>query len=119
MGDTKKPAAKVRDYRLYELERIAADALRDAERCLKGRRVDIERLILEKFKLKIESFVELRRRWDAYAFIDTTAKVISIDAELMNEVRLEKKYRALSYSPALVRKLPDHRRPDENRGNIG
>ena len=55
--------------------------------------MDIERLILEKFKLKIESFVELRRRWDTYAFIDATGAVISIDAELMNEVRLEKKYR--------------------------
>ena len=93
MGDTKKPAAKIRDYRLYELERIAADALRDAERCLKGRRVDIERLILEKFKLKIESFADLRRRWDTYAFIDTTSMVIFIDADLMNEIRLEKKYR--------------------------
>ena len=93
MGDTKKPAAKIRDYRLYELERIAADALRDVERCLKGRRVDIERLILEKFKLKIESFADLRRRWDTYAFIDTTSMVIFIDADLMNEIRLEKKYR--------------------------
>lgn len=93
MADTKKPTIKVRDYRLYELERIAADALRGAEACVKGRRVDIERLILEKFKLKIESFADLRRRWDAYAFIDTTAKVIFIDAELMNEARLEKKYR--------------------------
>jgi Zn-dependent peptidase ImmA (M78 family) len=93
MGDTKKAAAKVRDYRLYELERIAADALRDAERCLKGRCLDIERLILEKFKLKIETFVELRRRWDTYAFIDTTGAVIFIDADLMNETRLEKKYR--------------------------
>lgn len=93
MGDTKKPAVKVRDYRLYELERIAADALRGAESCVKGRRVDIERLILEKFKLKIESFIELRRRWDTYAFIDTTGAVIFIDADLMNEERLEKKYR--------------------------
>jgi len=93
VADTKKPSIKVRDYRLYELERIAADALRDAEVCIKGRRVDIERLILEKFKLKIESFTDLRRRWDAYAFIDTTAKVIFIDAELMNEARFEKKYR--------------------------
>ena len=93
MADTKKPSIKVRDYRLYELERIAADALRDAGSCIKGRRVDIERLILEKFKLKIESFADLRRRWDAYAFIDTTAKVVFIDAELMNEARLEKKYR--------------------------
>lgn len=93
MGDTKKPTVKVRDYRLYELERIAADALQGALRCIKGRRVDIERLILEKFKLKIESFADLRRHWDAYAFIDTTARVIFIDADLMNEERFEKKYR--------------------------
>ena len=91
MGDTRRPTVKVRDYRLNELEQIAADALRDAESCIKGRRVDIERLILEKFK--IESFADLRRRWDAYAFIDTTGQVIFIDAELMNEERLEKKYR--------------------------
>ncbi|MBU6409064.1 MAG: hypothetical protein KGR98_01635 [Verrucomicrobia bacterium] len=93
MGDTKRPALKVRDYRLYELDRIAADALRDAKICVKGRRVDIERLILEKFKLKIESFADLRRRWDAYAFIDTTARVIFMDADLMNEERFERKYR--------------------------
>lgn len=93
MGDTKRPTVKVRDYRLYELEGIAADALRGAERCIKSRRVDVERLILDKFKLKIETFVDLRRRWDTYAFIDTTASVIFIDADLMNEERLEKKYR--------------------------
>ena len=93
MGATKKPTLKVRDYRLYELERIAAEALRGAECCIKGRRVDIERLILEKFKLKIETFVDLRRRWDTYAFIDTTGTVIFIDADLMNEARMEKKYR--------------------------
>ena len=93
MGDTKKPTVKVKDYRLYELERIAADALRGAEVCVKGRRVNVERLILEKFKLKIESFADLRRRWDAYAFIDTTARVIFMDADLMNEARLERKYR--------------------------
>lgn len=90
MGDTKKPAVKIRDYRLYELERIAADALRDAESCVKGRRVDIERLILEKFRLKIETFVDLRRRWDTYAFIDTTSAVVFIDADLMNEVTARK-----------------------------
>jgi Zn-dependent peptidase ImmA (M78 family) len=93
VGDTRRPAVKITDYRLYELERIAADALRDAERCLKKRRVDIERLILEKFRIKIETFVDLRRRWDTYAFIDTTGAVIFIDADLMNEDRLEKKYR--------------------------
>jgi Zn-dependent peptidase ImmA (M78 family) len=55
--------------------------------------VDIERLTLEKFKLKIETFIDLRRRWDTYAFADTTGGVIFIDADLMNEERLEKKYR--------------------------
>ena len=49
MADTRPSAVKVKDFRLYELERIAADALRDAGACVKGRRVDIERLILEKF----------------------------------------------------------------------
>jgi len=93
VGDTRRPAVKVRDYRLYELERIAAAALQGAERRLKGRRVDIERLVLEKFQLKIETFADLRRRWDTYAFIDTTGAVIFIDADLMNEARLEKKYR--------------------------
>jgi Zn-dependent peptidase ImmA (M78 family) len=93
VADTRKPALRVKDYRLYELEQIAADALRDAERCFKDRRVNIERLILEKFNLKIETFIDLRRRWDTYAFIDTTGAVIFIDADLMNEERLEKKYR--------------------------
>ena len=93
MADTRKPAPRVKDYRLYELEQIAADALRDAQHCFKGQRVDIERLILEKFRIKIETFVDLRRRWDTYAFIDTTGSTIFIDAELMNEDRLEKKYR--------------------------
>lgn len=93
MGDTRKPTVKVSDYRLYELERIAAEALRGADRCLRGRRVDVERLTLEKFGIKIETFVDLRRRWDTYAFIDTTGAVIFIDADLMNETRLERKYR--------------------------
>jgi len=93
VADTRKPVPKVRDYRLYELERIAAEALAEAPQCVKGLRVDIERLILEKFKIKIEAFHDLRRRWDTYAFIDTTAKVIFVDAELMDSDRLEKKYR--------------------------
>ncbi len=91
MGATKKPAVK--DYRLFELEHVAAAALADAPHCVKGRRVDIERLILEKHQLRIEAFHDLKRRWDTYAFIDTTAKVIFVDAELMDADRLEKKYR--------------------------
>lgn len=91
MGATKKPAVK--DYRLFELEHVAAAALAGASHCVKSQRVDIERLILEKYQLRIEAFHDLRRRWDTYAFIDTTAKVIFVDAELMDSDRLEKKYR--------------------------
>jgi hypothetical protein len=107
VADTRKPALRVKDYRLYELEQIAAEALRDAERCFKDRRVDIERLILEKFKLKIETFIDLRRRWDTYAFIDTTGGVIFIDADLMNEIsfHLGGRTGAFSRSSAVIRRL--------------
>ncbi|MBI4025752.1 MAG: hypothetical protein HY360_12280 [Verrucomicrobia bacterium] len=54
----------MKDHRLFELERIAATAMEGAAQCVKGRRVDIERLIQEKFQLKIEAFHELRQRWD-------------------------------------------------------
>ncbi|HUI08191.1 MAG TPA: ImmA/IrrE family metallo-endopeptidase [Verrucomicrobiae bacterium] len=93
MGATRRPAPTVKDFRLFELERIAAAALAGAPQCLKGLRVDIERLILEKHQLRIEAFHDLKRRWDTYAFIDTTAKVVFVDAELMDSDRLEKKYR--------------------------
>lgn len=67
MADIRKPVPKVKDYRLYELKPIAAEALAGAERCCQGSRIDIERLILEKFKIRIEAFHDLRRRWDTYA----------------------------------------------------
>ncbi|MCX6907232.1 MAG: ImmA/IrrE family metallo-endopeptidase [Verrucomicrobia bacterium] len=93
MADTKKPRLIVKDYRLFELETIAAQALADAAACVRGRRVDVERLILEKFGLRIEAFYDLRRKWDTYAFIDTKGQVIFVDAALMDNVGLEKKYR--------------------------
>ncbi len=55
--------------------------------------MDIERLILERFGMKIATFADLKSRWDTYAFINTTATVIFIDAGLMNEARFERKYR--------------------------
>lgn len=93
MGVTGQPRIRVRDYRPYELERVAGEALRGAERCLRGPRVDVERLVLEKFRISIVTFADLKSRWDTYAFIDTTAAVIFIDAALMNEARFERKYR--------------------------
>ena len=81
MADTKK-SPKVREFRLFELERIAAGALAKGPKCVRGRRVDIERLVQETFGLKIIAFHELSRRWKTYAFIDTTGKAVFVVAKL-------------------------------------
>jgi hypothetical protein len=59
VADTGKPSPKVREFRLFELERIAAGALAKGPQCMRGRRVDIERLAQETFSLKIIAFHEL------------------------------------------------------------
>jgi hypothetical protein len=61
VGDTGK-RLKVREFRLFELERIAAGALAKGPQCVRGRRVNIERLLQEAFGLKIIAFHELSRR---------------------------------------------------------
>jgi hypothetical protein len=83
VADTKK-SPKVREFRLFELERIAAGALAKGPQCVRGRRVDIERLVQETFGLKIIAFHELSRRWKTYAFIDTTGKAVFVDADLID-----------------------------------
>ena len=92
MADTGK-SPKVREFRLFELERIAAGALAKGPQCVRGRRVNIERLAQETFGLKIIAFHELSRRWKTYAFIDTTGEAVFVDADLIDNVQLEKKYR--------------------------
>jgi IrrE N-terminal-like domain len=92
VADTRK-SPKVREFRLFELERIAATALAKGPQCMRGRRVDVERLAMESFGLKIIAFHELNRRWKTYAFIGTTGKAVFVDADLIDNVQLEKKYR--------------------------
>jgi len=75
------------------LERIATTALAKGPQCVRGRRVNIERLVQETFGLKIIAFHELSRRWKTYAFIDTAGKAVFVDADLIDNVKLEKKYR--------------------------
>src|SRR5438270_854879 len=58
----------LREFRLFELERIAATALAKGPECIRGRRVNVERLAQETFGLKIIAFHELSRRWKTYAF---------------------------------------------------
>ena len=93
MADTKKPALKVRDFSLWELERIASDALGKAPRCVAGRRVNIERLLQEGFGVRILSYADLARQWKTYAFINTTGKYVFVDADLLDNVGQAKKYR--------------------------
>ena len=93
MADTKKPSLSVREFALWQLERIAADALTKAPKCVTGRRVDIERLMQEGFDIELIAFHELTRRWKTYAFIDTTAKKVFVDADLMDNLAQAKKYR--------------------------
>ena len=90
MADTKKPSLKVREFRLFELERIAAAALAKGPQCVRGRRVNIGRLVQETFGLKIIAFRKLSRRWKTYAFIDTTGKAVFVDADLIDNVQLKK-----------------------------
>jgi hypothetical protein len=92
VADTEK-SPKVREFRLFELERIAAGALAKGPQCVRGRCVNVERLAQEAFGLKIIAFHELSRRWKTYAFIDTTGKAVFVDADLIDNVQLEKKYR--------------------------
>ena len=84
MADSGKPTLKVREFALYELERIAAQALAKAPRCVTDRRVDIERLLEEGFAVQLVAFHELQRRWKTYAFIDTKSRTVFVDADLMD-----------------------------------
>lgn len=93
MADTKKPGLKVREFDLWQLERIAADALAKDLQCIRGRCVRIEHLIETGFGVRLVAFQELTRRWKTYAFIDTTSKVVVVDADLMDDVGQAKKYR--------------------------
>jgi len=92
VADTNKPNLKVREFKLFELERIAKNALAKAPDCIKSRVVDIERL-LEAHGVKLVTFQDLARQWKTYAFIDTKSRFVFVDAELMDDVFEAKKYR--------------------------
>lgn len=81
------------DYKLFELDKIATNELNDAGCHIKGNRVDVEGLILGKHKLQIEAFVDLRRKWDTYGFLNVDGDRIYVDADLMDDEYEEKKYR--------------------------
>lgn len=83
---------KVPDFKLYELERKAEDTLKRYPQCIRDLRVDIE-LLVDLNGLRVESFRELRHKWDTYAFPDVTGRFIFVDADLMDDPGEEKKLR--------------------------
>ena len=93
MADSGKPTLKVREFALFQLERIAAQALARAPQCVAGRRVDVEGLLEKGFDVQLVAFHELQRRWKTYAFIDTKSKTVFVDADLMDNINVAKKYR--------------------------
>ena len=85
-------AIKVPDYKLYELERKAEEAIKRYPQCARGLRVDIE-LLVDLNGVRVESYRDLRRKWDTYAFPDVTGRFIFVDADLMDDPDEEKKLR--------------------------
>jgi len=53
---------------------------------------DVERIVRETFALKIFGFHELKRRWKTCASIDTTGTAVFLDADLFDNVQLEKQH---------------------------
>jgi hypothetical protein len=85
-------AIRVPDFKLYELERKAEDVVRRFPQCVRELRVDIE-LLVESCGIRIESFHNLRCKWDTYAFPDVTGRFIFVDVDLMDDPAEEKKFR--------------------------
>lgn len=93
MADSREPSLKVRDFKLWELERVAAGALAKAPQCIKAGRVNIERLLEEGHHVQLIACQELARQWKTYAFTDTKGRYVFVDADLMDDVSEAKKYR--------------------------
>ena len=75
-------AIKVPDFKLYELERKAEEALKRSPQCVRGLRVDIE-LLIDLNGVRVESYRDLRRKWDTYAFPDITGRFIFVAGALL------------------------------------
>jgi len=91
VADTERP--ELRFYRLHELEIIAEHELEGTEEYFNSYRCDIESLIIKKYGLIITTHAYLKTNHDTYAYTVVGLNRIFIDSQLMDEDRLEKKYR--------------------------
>jgi Zn-dependent peptidase ImmA (M78 family) len=89
----KKKRPQIKDYPLWELEIIAQDVIRDAEYCIQGNRVDIERLVETKFGIIIDIHYNLQKKYDVMAYMLIHENRLFIDDKLIDDPRLTKRYR--------------------------
>jgi Zn-dependent peptidase ImmA (M78 family) len=91
VGDMRKP--EIKDYRLYELEKIAKEVIDESIDYIKDYRVDIESLIIGRHGLIVDAFFELNKRHGKLAFMLKDSNRIFIDDWLLDDVKQEKRYR--------------------------
>jgi hypothetical protein len=84
---------KPKFYHLYQLEKIAENTLNDSDKYFHKLRFDIESFIIERYKLIPDTFFYLKSRHDTWAFTLIGLNRIFIDHQLIDNDRLENKYR--------------------------
>jgi len=98
VGDIEKRQGKrnipeVHDYPLWKLEQIAEDVLKDATFCIQEYRIDIEKLIDQKYEIIIDIHYNLQPKYDVMAYMLTQSKRLFIDDNLFDNPRNAKRYR--------------------------
>jgi len=89
----KKKKSQIYDYSLWQLENIAQKVLIDADYCIQGYRVDIERLIHTKYKIIIDIHYGLQQKYGVMAYMLIHGNRLFIDNKLIDDPRLTKRYR--------------------------
>lgn len=89
----KRDKPRIHDYPLWKLENIAQEALKGAEYCIHGCRVDIEKLIEIRYGIIIDIHYNLQKEIGVMAYMLTQANRMFIDDKLIDDLRLVKRYR--------------------------
>lgn len=67
--------------------------MQGADSCIKGRRVDIERLLQTKYEIIIDTHYGLQSKHGVMAYMLTQGKRLFIDFQLLDDIRQEHRYR--------------------------
>lgn len=98
MADTENPQGKrkkpqIHDYPLWQLEHIAQDVLKNAESYINEYRVNIEKVIEDRYGIIIDIHYRLQQECGVMAYTLINANRLFIDDKLMDDPRLTKRYR--------------------------